>query len=163
IEVHFEDSVDLIGKDFKDSKHTLVVYTPAIKNSAEHEFFKEHGFTIEKRAAVLGRITKDTYCFAVAGTHGKTTTSTILAHIVDHFEDSVDLIGKDFKDSKHTLVVYTPAIKNSAEHEFFKDHGFTIEKRAAVLGRITKDTYCFAVAGTHGKTTTSTILAHILD
>src|SRR5699024_3384238 len=54
IEVHFEDSVDLIGEDFKDSKHTLVVYTPAIKNSAEHEFFKEQGFTIEKRAAVLG-------------------------------------------------------------------------------------------------------------
>src|SRR5690606_30057955 len=67
-----------------------------------------------------------------------------------------------FKDPMHTLVVYTPAVKNNAEYDFFNDGNFTIEKRAAVLGRITKDSYCFAVAGTHGKTTTSTILAHLL-
>ncbi|WP_417361983.1 UDP-N-acetylmuramate--L-alanine ligase [Galbibacter sp.] len=81
--VHYQDSVDLIGEAFKDPEYTLVVYTPAVKNNAEYGFFENGNFTIEKRAAVLGRITKDSYCFAVAGTHGKTTTSTILAHLLN--------------------------------------------------------------------------------
>lgn len=83
IAVHFQDNVDLIGAEFKDPQHTLVVYTPAIKSNTQYDFFKSGNFTIEKRAAVLGRITKDSYCLAVAGTHGKTTTSTILAHLLN--------------------------------------------------------------------------------
>jgi len=83
IAVHYQDSVDLIGEAFKQPMDTLVVYTPAVKNNAEFEFFKNGNFTIEKRAAVLGRITEDSYCLAVAGTHGKTTTSAILAHLLN--------------------------------------------------------------------------------
>src|SRR5690606_34497284 len=82
IAVHFEDNVACIGDGFTDPNHTMVVYTPAVKNNSQYEYFSSNGFTIEKRAAILGRITKDSYCFAVAGTHGKTTTSTILAHLL---------------------------------------------------------------------------------
>lgn len=82
IAVHYQDNVDLIEDTYKDPLHTLVVYTPAVKGNAEYDFFLQGGYTIEKRAAVLGRITKDSYCFAVAGTHGKTTTSAILAHLL---------------------------------------------------------------------------------
>src|SRR5690606_3235119 len=62
-----------------------------------------------------------------------------------------------------TLVVITPAVpKSHSEWNYFIDNGFEIKKRSEVLGLITKDTYCFAVAGTHGKTTTTSILGHIL-
>ena len=83
IAVHFEDSVDLIPSEFKNNEDTIVVYTPAIpKNNLELNYLWENHFTVLKRAEVLGAITKNTFCLAVAGTHGKTTTSTILGHIL---------------------------------------------------------------------------------
>ncbi len=83
IAVHFEDSVDLIPSEFKNSQDTIVVYTPAIpKNNLELNYFLENNFTVLKRSEILGEITKSTFCLAVAGTHGKTTTSTILGHIL---------------------------------------------------------------------------------
>lgn len=88
IEIHFEDNINFIPKDCKP-ENTLVVYTPAIKQLSEWDYFKENGFTIKKRAEVLGIITKDTFCFAVAGTHGKTTTSSILGHVL--YESDLDV------------------------------------------------------------------------
>lgn len=88
IDIHFEDTIDNIPDDCKP-ENTLVVYTPAIKQLSEWDYFKENGFTIKKRAEVLGIITKDTYCFAVAGTHGKTTTSSILGHVL--YESGLDV------------------------------------------------------------------------
>ena len=83
IEIHFEDNVDLIENPFKNSENTLVVYTPAIpKNHTELTYFKAQNFNILKRSEILGEITKNSVCLAVAGTHGKTTTSTILGHIL---------------------------------------------------------------------------------
>ncbi|THV59226.1 UDP-N-acetylmuramate--L-alanine ligase [Flagellimonas alvinocaridis] len=82
IPVHFEDNVEVIPENFKQ-KGTLVVYTPAVpKSHSELQFYKNNGFEIKKRSEVLGIITKDTFCLAVAGTHGKTTTSCILAHLL---------------------------------------------------------------------------------
>jgi UDP-N-acetylmuramate--alanine ligase len=90
IKIHFEDSIALIAERFKNSENTLVVITPAVpKNHSEWNFFLDNGFTVKKRAEVLGIITKDTFCFAVAGTHGKTTTSSILGHIL--YESGVDV------------------------------------------------------------------------
>ena len=83
IEIHYEDDMSKVGNGFKDPKSTLVVYTPAVPTDhSEYQYFLNHGFEIKKRSEVLGFITKDTFCFAVAGTHGKTTTSSILAHLL---------------------------------------------------------------------------------
>lgn len=82
IEISYEDLITTIPDDFKSTDETLIIYTPAIpKDSLILNFFQNNGFHLKKRAEVLGIISKDTYCFAVAGTHGKTTTSSILAHI----------------------------------------------------------------------------------
>ena len=89
IEVHFEDNINLIPKDFYVD-NTLVVITPAVPVlHSEWNYFNERNYTVKKRAEVLGLITKDTFCFAVAGTHGKTTTSSILAHIL--FDSGLDV------------------------------------------------------------------------
>ena len=89
ISIHFEDKIDLIPTDFAN-ENTLVVITPAVpKAHSQWNYFTERNFEIKKRAEVLGIITKNTFCFAVAGTHGKTTTSSILAHIL--FQSGVDV------------------------------------------------------------------------
>jgi UDP-N-acetylmuramate--alanine ligase len=89
IAIHFEDSIQFIPADWTP-ENTLVIITPAIPaNHSEWNYLKEKNFVIKKRAAVLGLITKDTFCFAVAGTHGKTTTSSILGHIL--YESGVDV------------------------------------------------------------------------
>ena len=83
IEVHYEDNTDFIPKDVEN---TLVVYTPAIpKDMGELVYVQEHGYRLIKRSRMLGEIAEGQRCLAVAGTHGKTTTSTLLAHI---FQDS---------------------------------------------------------------------------
>ena len=84
IHIHYSDDVKSIDGRFMDSRKTLVVYTPAVPDShSEYQYFFQNGFTVKKRSEVLGIITKDTFCFAVAGTHGKTTTSSILAHLLN--------------------------------------------------------------------------------
>ncbi len=83
IEIHSEDSVDLIPDIYKIASKTLVVYTPAIPAvHKELNYFIENAFNVMKRSEILGEITKNTICLAVAGTHGKTTTSAILGHIL---------------------------------------------------------------------------------
>ena len=81
--IHYKEQVDEIPHTCKNPKHTLVVYTPAIPQ--EHQelvFFRENGFDVEKRAQVLGMLTRSNKGLCVAGTHGKTTTSTMCAHIL---------------------------------------------------------------------------------
>ncbi|KKM64661.1 hypothetical protein LCGC14_1499140 [marine sediment metagenome] len=83
IDIHFEDNINLVEEAFYDVANTLVVYTPAVPvDHSEYQYFLNRDFELKKRSEVLGLITKDTFCFAVAGTHGKTTTSCILAHLL---------------------------------------------------------------------------------
>lgn len=83
--IHYEENVSLIPDTCKDPDSTLVVYTPAIP--ADHKelcHFRENNFEIHKRAQVLGMITRTEKGICVAGTHGKTTTSTMAAYLIDH-------------------------------------------------------------------------------
>ena len=83
IEIHYDDSVDLIPANFLQKEITLVVYTPAIPTEhSEFQYFQQQGFTIQKRAQVLGEITRLERGLCIAGTHGKTTTSTMTAHLL---------------------------------------------------------------------------------
>ncbi|GGD45125.1 UDP-N-acetylmuramate--L-alanine ligase [Muriicola marianensis] len=83
IDIHFADDLSLVPAPFLKPEDTLIVYTPAVpKDHREWNHFTDQGFKVKKRSEVLGLITRDTFCFAVAGTHGKTTTSSILAHLL---------------------------------------------------------------------------------
>ena len=83
IEVHYEDNIKFVPENIEE---TLVVYTPAIpKDMGELVYVQEKGYRVIKRSRMLGEIAEGQRCLAVAGTHGKTTTSTLLAHI---FQDS---------------------------------------------------------------------------
>ena len=81
--IHYDENVDEIPQACRDNKSCLVIYTPAIPNDhKELVFFREGGFEIQKRAQVLGTLTKAHKGLCFAGTHGKTTTSTMCAHIM---------------------------------------------------------------------------------
>src|SRR5688572_22075747 len=84
MKVHFDDDVQSIPPEVVDNKDkTLVVFTPAIpKDHKEYNFLKEKNYTIMKRSEVLGLISRDYVTVAVAGTHGKTTTSSMVAHLL---------------------------------------------------------------------------------
>ena len=87
IKIHYNDEVENIPQAIRNATYNeiLVIYTPAIaKQNVELNFFSDKGFKLHKRAEVLGMISKQSYTIAVAGTHGKTTTSAILAHILQN-------------------------------------------------------------------------------
>ena len=105
IQIRFEEDVDAIADNFKNKSKTLIIYTPAIpKTHTELNYFQKEGFTILKRAEVLGLITQDTFCFAVAGTHGKTTTSTILGHIMQPY-NATSFLGGISENYKSNLIL----------------------------------------------------------
>jgi UDP-N-acetylmuramate--alanine ligase len=86
ISVHFTDDISQIDRAFLDHpRETLIVRTPAVpQGHSELRYFLEGGFTVMKRSEVLGMITRNSFTIAVAGTHGKTTTSSMIAHILKH-------------------------------------------------------------------------------
>ena len=80
IAVHYEDDIEAVPKDVE---HTFVIYTPAIpEEMGELQYVRSHGYALCKRSKALGEIARGQTCLAVSGTHGKTTTSTLLAHIL---------------------------------------------------------------------------------
>ena len=117
--IHFEDAIEAIPSSYTP-ENTLVVITPAIpKNHSEWNYLLEQGYVIKKRAEVLGLITKDTFCFAVAGTHGKTTTSSILGHIL--FESGADVtafLGGIVENYQSNLIGHGKSISVVEADEF---------------------------------------------
>jgi len=84
VKIHYKESLAHIDKRFMNPNNTLIVYTPAIpENNEELQFFKNTGYNVLKRSEVLRLITKNSFCIAVSGTHGKTTTTSILAHLMN--------------------------------------------------------------------------------
>ena len=82
-EIHYEDRIDLIPEIYKNKKNTLVIFTPAVpEDHSEWTYFRQNGFSIIKRAQALGEITRNARGLCVAGTHGKTTTSSMIAHLL---------------------------------------------------------------------------------
>jgi len=83
--IHFEDAVANIPSEFKVPSETLVIYTPAIPaDSAELNWFRGNGFTVLKRSEVLGELSKGKNTIAISGTHGKTTITTFVSHLLTH-------------------------------------------------------------------------------
>lgn len=114
MELHFDDKVEFIPGYI--SKHrTLVIFTPAIpKDHAEYNYLKDQGFTIMKRSEVLGLISRDYETIAVAGTHGKTTTSSLIAHILKSAgKDMVGFLGGITTNYDSNLVMQGEVGKNT--------------------------------------------------
>jgi UDP-N-acetylmuramate--alanine ligase len=120
IDIHFTEDVAKLRALGLTPENTLVIYTPAVpKSHSEYIYFTAEGFGIKKRSEVLGQITENSFTVAVAGTHGKTTTSSLIAHILR--SSGVDcsaflggitqnygtnlLIGKNLNDSGSIVVV----------------------------------------------------------
>lgn len=105
IQIVFNDLVDSLPKEVCSIK-TQVVFTPAIpKNHAQLKYFENQGNQIMKRAELLGDLTRNTICLAVAGTHGKTTTTAILTHLFQQSEASFTaFVGGVFQDSKTNML-----------------------------------------------------------
>lgn len=106
-QLHFEEDVEQIPEVCKNNKETLVIYTPAIpKGHKEWEYFKQNGFTVKKRAEVLGIITRGKRGVCAAGTHGKTTTSTMTAHLLHQSHvDCAAFLGGISKNYKSNLLL----------------------------------------------------------
>ena len=119
IGVPYEDNTDFIPKDVEN---TLVVYTPAIPHDLKELLYvQEHGYTLLKRSKTLGEIAKGQRCLAVAGTHGKTTTSTLLAHI--------------FTDSKVGCSAFLGGISKNYDTNLLVSHNPTIVAEADEFDR----------------------------
>ena len=115
IDVHYEDDIDFIPKDVES---TLVVYTPAIPETlGEFVYVKEHNYTLIKRSRMLGELSQGQTCLAVAGTHGKTTTSTMVAHILNtgHNGCSAFLGGISKNYGTNLLMSQTPTLVAEAD------------------------------------------------
>ena len=115
IDVHYVDNVDFIPKDIEN---TLVVYTPAIPHDLkELNYVMDNGYNVFKRSKVLGEITAGERCLAVSGTHGKTTTSTLTAHILDESGEgcSAFLGGISKNYDTNLLMSHTPTVVVEAD------------------------------------------------
>ncbi|MDR0681499.1 MAG: UDP-N-acetylmuramate--L-alanine ligase [Dysgonamonadaceae bacterium] len=106
-QIHYEDNVDLIPEIFKEKENTLVVFTPAVPSGhSELAYFRTNGFEIMKRAQVLGEITKIKQGICVAGTHGKTTTSGMIAHLLKQSKvDCNAFLGGILKNYNNNLLL----------------------------------------------------------
>lgn len=125
IDIHFNDDVKSIPTDI-NQENTLVIYTPAIpKNHQELNYFFDQNFDVLKRSEVLGEITKNTYGIGVAGTHGKTTTSSILGHILKVADlESTAFLGGIAENYQSNMILngskYTVAEADEFDRSFLK-------------------------------------------
>lgn len=172
--IHYEDNVEGISQDFLDAQTTLVVYTPAIPTEhKELTFFRQQGFEVQKRAQVLGMLTRTERGLCVAGTHGKTTTSTLAAYLLDHshvgcnaflggisknygtnllLSDTSDFVvieADEFDRSFHWLTPYASVITaTDSDHlDIYGDHAAYVESFRKYTSLIRPDGYLIVKKG----------------
>lgn len=118
--IHFEDATDAIPTSFLQKETTLVVVTPAVpKTHVALRYFQDHDFQVMKRAEVLGLITQHSTCLAVAGTHGKTTTSCLLAHILKETQTPITAFLGGISEDFNSNFLYTGAENSVVEADEF--------------------------------------------
>ncbi len=139
MKIHFEDSVGSIpGEVIDDRERTLVIFTPAIpKDHKEYNYLKDNGYTINKRSQVLGLISRDYKTVAVAGTHGKTTTSSMVAHILKSAgKNMVGFLGGITANYSSNLIMQGEVTKETiavAEADEFDRSFLTLFPQVAVV------------------------------
>jgi len=133
--IHFEDDITQIPQVFKKEKDkTLVIYTPAIPTDLmEYIYFKEMGYTIVKRSLALGVIAKEKRTLAVAGTHGKTTTSTLLAHILENSGRGCNAFLGGISKNYHTNLLLSESNLLVAEADEFDRSFLQLWPQTAVI------------------------------
>ena len=137
IGVHFEDDPAFIPKDVEE---TLVIYTPAIpSDNSELTYVRENGYRVVKRSLSLGEITRGQKCLAVAGTHGKTTTSTLVAHILTESGDGCSAFLGGISKNYGTNLLVSPVPTVVAEADEFDRSFHQLHPAVAVITAMDAD------------------------
>ena len=142
MEIHYSDSVENISVNIKENKQeSLVVYTAAIPSeNKELSYFKENGFEVLKRSEVLGKITEDNFSIAVAGTHGKTTTSTMIAHVLHNSDvDCTAFLGGISTNYNSNLVLGSEKSIIVVEADEFDRSFLTLSPDVAIITSVDAD------------------------
>ena len=142
MEIHYLDSVENISVNIKENKQeSLVVYTAAIPSeNKELSYFKENGFEVLKRSEVLGKITEDNFSIAVAGTHGKTTTSTMIAHVLHNSDvDCTAFLGGISTNYNSNLVLGSEKSIIIVEADEFDRSFLTLSPDVAIITSVDAD------------------------
>ncbi len=140
-DIHFVDDVSYINNKFLDKKNTLIIYTPAInKEHTELKYFINNNFTVLKRAEVLGKISNQKKGIAIAGTHGKTTISSMISHILKTSSQGCNaFLGGITKNYKSNFIL-TPKSENIVVEADEFDHSFLqLYPFAALISSIDAD------------------------
>jgi UDP-N-acetylmuramate--alanine ligase len=141
IDIHFTDNPTLIPSAFKDPERTLVIFTPAVpEQSAELQYFRRRGFRVIKRSVALGELFNAGHGIAVAGTHGKTSVSTMLAFIMSKSKNGCNaFLGGISKNFNSNLVVHPTATTIIAEADEYDRSFLALFPDIAVITSIDED------------------------
>ncbi len=146
--IHFEDDVALIPAPFRDRDNTVVVYTPAVAEThSELRYFRANGFEILKRSQMLGLLTQGRYVMAVAGTHGKSSTSTMIAWLNHAAEgQGCGILGAVSRNFNSNLVLGAGE-RVVVEADEFDRSFLRLDPNVAVITEA--DAYQLDIYGTH--------------
>lgn len=144
IKIHYSDNITLISDAFKNlsnKKNILIVITPAVpQNHNELNWFKNNGFNIKKRAKILGEITNEYSTIAVAGTHGKTTISTCIAHIYTHSKNGCSAFLGGISKNYQTNFIHKENSKTAVVEADEYDRSFLqLTPSAAIITAVDAD------------------------
>jgi UDP-N-acetylmuramate--alanine ligase len=139
--VHYEDDIGNVPTTFLNAEDTLIVYTPAIPvEMNELVYFREHAFKVVKRSELLGLITMHSKALGVAGTHGKTTTSTMLAHVLNQSSHSCDaFLGGISSNFQSNLLIKEGAKYTVVEADEFDRSFLNLHPYASIITSIDPD------------------------